>query len=239
VAVTSIANPVPPLNFRDVGGLPTVAGSSTRPNVLFRSDALYASDEPAHFAGVWPPATVIDLRREDERTEFDLAWPDATAVHHLGFLDPTVTSSSHSLAELYLNLMAAGSDTIAGIITIAANTQGAVLVHCAAGKDRTGIVTAVLLRAADVTRDAIVADYLATGTTARRRGERLAPFGIELRHSPVPDEFFDVSEDAIKAVPDVLEGAAAREHPVTQWLVDHGTDEADIAAWRGRLVGDR
>ncbi len=237
--MTSIVNPVPPLNFRDVGGLPTVAGSSTRPHVLFRSDALYARDEPAHFAGVWPPATVIDLRREDERTQFDLAWPDATAVHQLGFLDPAMTSSSRSLAELYLSLLRARADTIANFITIAASTRGALLVHCAAGKDRTGIVAAALLRAAGVTRDAVVADYLATGTTARRRRERVAAYGIELRHRPVPDKFYDVSEDAINAVLDVLEGGMAPERGITQWLVDHDTDEADIAAWRGRLVVDR
>jgi protein-tyrosine phosphatase len=232
----TIINPVPPLNFRDVGGLPTDAGLMTRPGVLFRSDALYVSDHLDQLVGGCLPATVVDLRRDDERSEFDLVWPETTAVHHLAFLDPVVTSSSRSLAELYLSLLAARADTIAGIVTIAANTRGPLLVHCAAGKDRTGIVTAVLLRSAGVTRGAVVGDYLATGSTARRRRERVAAFGIEFRPSVVPDEFFDVSRDAISAVLDVVESSP--DHTVSKWLIEHGTDAADIAAWTNRLVGD-
>jgi hypothetical protein len=235
VAVTTILIAVPPLNFRDVGGLPTDAGLTTRPGVLVRRDALYASDQLDHLLGFGRPATVIDLRRDDERTEFDLAWPEMTVVHHLGFLDPVMTASSRNLAELYLSLLAARADTIAGIVTIAANTQGPLLVHCAAGKDRTGIVTAVLLRAAGVTRAAVVADSLATGSTARRRRERVAAFGIEFKPSTVPDEFFDVSPDAINAVLDVVESSPDRT--VSRWLVEHGTDAGDIAAWTQRLVG--
>jgi len=236
MAVTTIVNPVPPLNFRDIGGLPTDAGTTTRPNVLFRSDVLYAGDQPG--AETWPPATVIDLRRAQERTEFDLAWPDTTTVHRLEFLDPIMTSSSRSLAELYLRLLTAGADTIAGIVTIAANTHGPVLVHCAAGKDRTGIVTAVLLRTAGVTRDAVVADYLASGATARRRRERVAAFGLELQHSAVPDEFFDVSADAINAVLDAVAGPAS-DGAISDWLIAHHTDEAAIAAWTQRLAGSQ
>jgi protein-tyrosine phosphatase len=236
VAVTTIINPVPPLNFRDVGGLPTDDGRATRPGVLLRSDALYASDQLDQLLGVELPATVIDLRRDDERTEFDRAWPETTAVHHLDFLDPVITASSRSLAELYLSLLAARADMIAGIVTIAANTQGPLLVHCAAGKDRTGIVTAVLLRAAGVTRAAVVADYLATGSAARRRRERVAALGIEFRPSAVPDGFFDVSSDAISAVLDVVERPSDRT--VSEWLVEHGADPADIPTWRQRLVGE-
>ncbi len=233
--MTAIINPVPPLNSRDVGGLATDSGRRTRPGVLFRSDALYAGDQLDQlFAGVLP-ATVIDLRRGDERTEFDVAWPATTAVHHLGFFDPAIAASSRSLTELYLNLLASRADTIAGIVTIAANAPGPLLVHCAAGKDRTGIVTAVLLRAAGVTRDAVVADYLATGSAARRRRERVAAFGIEYRPSAVPDEFFDVSPDAIKAVLDVIESSPDR--PVSAWLIEHGTDAVGIEAWTQRLVG--
>jgi hypothetical protein len=234
MAVTTIVNPVPPLNFRDIGGLPTDAGLTTQPNVLFRSDALYAGDQPG--AETWPPVTVIDLRRAQERTEFDLAWPDTTTVHHLGFLDPIMTSSSRSLAELYLRMLTAGAGTIAGIVTIAANTRGPVLVHCAAGKDRTGIVTAVLLRAAGVTRDAVVADYLASGATARRRRERVAAFGLELQDSAVPDEFFDVSVDAINAVLDAV-GGPASDGAISDWLIAHRIDEPAIAAWTQRLTG--
>jgi protein-tyrosine phosphatase len=238
--MTGMLNPVPPLNFRDVAGLPTVTGSSTRAGVLYRSDALYASDELAPLADLWPPATVIDLRREDERTPFDLAWADETAVHHLGFLDPALTRSSSNLAELYVRLLAARADAVAALINVAANTRGPTLVHCAAGKDRTGIVVAVLLRAAGVTRDAVVTDYLATGASARKRRDRVAAFGLELPPSTVPDEFYDVSEDAINAVLDVLEaGGSAPELATVQWLVEHGTDEADIAAWRQRLLGER
>jgi protein-tyrosine phosphatase len=231
---------IPPLNFRDVGGLSTSSGLRTRRNVLYRSDALYVSDDPSRLGETWPPAAVVDLRRDEERTEFDMGWPDSTQVHRFGFLDPAVTGRSRSLAELYRGLLSASAEAIAQIISIAARAQGPVLVHCAAGKDRTGIVTAAGLRAAGVTRDAVVTDYLATGSSARQRRERVAAFGIEYRHPAVPDEFFDVSADAINAILDILHGGAdgdAADTAAKRWLMQRGADRHDIAAWSTRLVG--
>jgi protein-tyrosine phosphatase len=224
---------MPPLNFRDIGGLPTTTGALTRRDVLYRSDTLYADDDVTTLGRVWPPAVVIDLRRKEERTDLDLAWTGSTEVHRLGILDPALTRSSATLAELYPGLLDASGATIAGVVAVAAHSPGPVLVHCAAGKDRTGIVVATLLGAAGVTREAVVADYLATGASGHRRRDRVAAQGLELRRTPVPVEFYDVSAGAIEGVLDVLDTAGGP----TAWLQQHGARADDLAAWTTRLVG--
>src|SRR5690606_36957312 len=54
-------------------------------------------------------------------------------------------------------------DSVLAAMRVLAHGEGAAIVHCAAGKDRTGVLTALVLEAAGVTREAIIADYVATG----------------------------------------------------------------------------
>ncbi|MCW2600256.1 MAG: protein tyrosine phosphatase [Frankiales bacterium] len=167
------------VNVRDVGGLPTVDGRTTRPGVLIRSDNLQdltASDVQALMAaGV---RTVLDLRTSAE-VELTGAGPlRETEVTHLhldliphgldgrDLVDRTIpdeTAGEHAMDHFYIDYVKDAPDRVAAALrAIADPRRGAVVVHCAAGKDRTGVVVALALSLVGVRRDAVVADYALT-----------------------------------------------------------------------------
>jgi protein tyrosine/serine phosphatase len=129
--------------------------------------------------------------------------------------------------------MTARPDSIVASIRAIANARGAVLVHCAAGKDRTGVVVALALDAAGVDRNAIVNDYLATGQRIDAIMARLVSsptYRSELEghdprtHAPVPGTI----ERVFELVDEVFGGSAA-------WLSSHGLTNAELERLRRRL----
>ncbi len=161
-------------NYRDVGGLRAESGMKIRSGVLLRSAQLCHLDERGHDTlqrlGV---ATVHDLRGPAEAdrmgvdvlpvgvrlalTPFDSAIgtapPHEGGADRGGHLDLTdVYTSFPSMPEVGVAMTAMAQSLARG--------DGAVLVHCAAGKDRTGWAIATLLRAVGVTEEDILADYL-------------------------------------------------------------------------------
>jgi protein-tyrosine phosphatase len=254
------AGPQRLVNFRDLGGLPLAGGGVTRPGVLYRSDAPYPGDQDPGGAPVWPPGTVVDLRSpgeaEHEGLPGDYPWPPGTAVYQLPLLRRAAVvtgldngspggvppglrsrrpSRPRSLEALYLAMLTTAPGELASLVGIAAHSPGPVLLHCAAGKDRTGVATAVLLLAAGVEPDAVVADYTATEATlgpllARLRGldqhppDRARP-GTGLLRAPA---------GTIRMVIDQVTGGPGG---LPGWLAGHGTSAADLRRWRDRLAG--
>ena len=114
-----------------------------------------------------------------------------------------------------------------------ARDEGAALVHCAAGKDRTGVVVALALTVAGVPAQAVVADYAATGErteaiVARLRRSRLYARDIDSKpadlHRPLPE-----------TMTAFLEQMDARYGGVVPWLTDHGFGAGDMDALRVKL----
>lgn len=151
------------LNARDVGGLPTPLGS-TRYGAVVRSDGLRrltADGQAALLA--YGVATIVDVRSQRELTVAPNPLRDHPGYRPLAFFDDVSMSAPsryETAAENYLDWLASQPARIAAILHgIAAAAPGGVLVHCAAGKDRTGVVVALLLSIAAVDRDAIAEDY--------------------------------------------------------------------------------
>lgn len=160
-------------NFRDVGGYETVDGHRVRPRTIFRSGPLQrmtAADLERVLAfGV---RTVIDLRSSDELTEWG-RFPETVTVdfHHLPFYERdalTITgpsAGSHSresesaIGESYVLMAVAGRAAIATALQVIADTDEPIVFHCGSGKDRTGILTALLLATLGVPDASIGADY--------------------------------------------------------------------------------
>ena len=150
--------------FREPAGYPAVDGL-VRSGKLYRSDALHNLDDAGRSAlaelGV---RLVIDLRDDLEAA----ALPDALDGMELDVVRFPVfegRGSSEdgtplSLTALYERVVTQHTSVVVDAIrVIAASGEGAVLVHCTAGKDRTGIVVALALTAVGVDRSLVVADY--------------------------------------------------------------------------------
>ncbi|MEU4345098.1 tyrosine-protein phosphatase [Nocardia sp. NPDC023852] len=160
-------------NFRDTGGLRTVDGAKVRPGVLLRSAQLSGLDAAGHAAlHDLRVSDVHDLRgqREIEHIGADRLPEDvrltvtpfdsrmAEAPPH----EATAQTAFTYMLEVY-RMFPALPEANAAILAIAESIvrgDGAVLVHCAAGKDRTGWAIATLLRAVGVTEADVLADFL-------------------------------------------------------------------------------
>lgn len=170
------------LNFRDLGGYPTADGRQVRWRQAFRSDALHAVT-PADVARLRDEiglATVIDLRSTAE-LHADGEGPLQRAGilhHHLPLFDgktiwPVERPAMVTLADRYWLLAEYAKDKIASVLAALAAAEGPAVYHCAAGKDRTGVISAVLLGVLDVPDEVIVADYVATRENLDAIVERL------------------------------------------------------------------
>jgi hypothetical protein len=230
------------VNLRDVGGLPLIGGGTTHAGILYRGDAPYPDDiDPGHLDR-WPPAVVIDLRSHDESTRVGYDWPAGAVIHNHPLYDAAAPTREipDTLTEVYVQMVETASRRIAESVAFTATSDGPVLVHCELGKDRTGVVIAVLLLAAGVEPRAVVDDYLATEenllSLRRRLRSKTEPKSIsgEARSSgrPFNKDFLHVSPEAIHRVVSILS-----EWPggPTAWLIAHGAESSDVEAWSRRL----
>jgi protein-tyrosine phosphatase len=157
------------VNFRDVGGLPVLGGGFVRRGLLYRSATLHMAtpDDAAQLSRLGV-CNVVDLRTDDER----LRWPAQGAwspehVLHAPLLRKTWDSSSleaaadpaRFLAARYLDMINESGDVIASAVEHAAESATPTVIHCAAGKDRTGVLVAIIQGLLGVDHDLIADDY--------------------------------------------------------------------------------
>ncbi|WP_228717609.1 tyrosine-protein phosphatase [Allosaccharopolyspora coralli] len=231
------------VNVRDLGGLPTEDGGWTRPGVLYRSDAPRVGDrDPVGLAG-WPPRVVVDLRDAPEQGDRDHPMLTVAAVRRVSLLEDIHRSGAFAdkpfpgLAELYTRMTDLAAVKLVEAFRAASTADGPALVHCAAGKDRTGVLTALLLRAAGVRREAVVEDYLVTNDNLMRVLQRLElapilPVGVDADISELR-ELHQAPREAIDAVLTRFEESGG----VVPWLARHGLGADEVARWRARLTG--
>lgn len=147
--------------------------------------------------------------------------------------DAPASADESPVVRAYMSYLLRRPDSVVGSVRAIARADGAVLVHCAAGKDRTGVVVALALDAAGVDRATIVGDYLATAERIDAIMARLvssSTYRAELeghdpqRHAPVPGTI----ERVLALVDERFGGSRA-------WLSGHGFDDADLERLVGRL----
>jgi protein-tyrosine phosphatase len=159
---------------------------------------------------------------------------DADTVKPWGPADENESADEPPGVRAYLRYLRRRPDSIVGSVRTIARADGAVLVHCAAGKDRTGVVVALALDAVGVDRERIIGDDLATRQRIEAIVARLvssSTYRAELeghdpqQHAPVGGTM----ERVLELVDQRFGGSAA-------WLSAHGLGDPDLERLRRRLA---
>jgi protein-tyrosine phosphatase len=164
-------------NFRDLGGYATRDGGRTRWGLVYRSDGLQhlTDDDLDHYQQLGI-RIVYDLRRDDERERLPnrvpaVAWCLMTPAYDAGMedIDRTKVTDRRSgealLRAIYRAMLQYAGREIGTLLGgLATHTGVPAVFHCHAGKDRTGLVAALLLEALGVDRDTVLDDYELTAT---------------------------------------------------------------------------
>ncbi|MGH8981269.1 MAG: tyrosine-protein phosphatase [Acidimicrobiales bacterium] len=231
------------VNFRDLGGYRTADGRTVRWRSLFRADSLsqltQADRAVVRSLGV---ATVIDLR---SLAEVDLArFPvDELPVgfHHLPLVGKlpafeTFRQGAGFFAGHYQEMARDSADQIAAAIAIVAQRyRHPVVVHCAAGKDRTGVLIGIVLALLDVPDETIVEDY----ALSNRAMEALLARVLD----SVPDQreiILEVAPAMLSATPAniaaMLDGLRAAHGSIEGYAAAHGAGPDVVASLRAALL---
>lgn len=227
-------------NFRDIGGHHTDDGRSVRWGRLFRSDALHhlTDADLRRVRDELGIRIVVDLRSSAERAgEIPTSLCDPPVrEHHVPLFDGERRSapSDLSLDQIYSILLRVARAPIARFVRLLAESSEPVLFHCAAGKDRTGLVTAVVLGAIGVREAEIVGDYAET----RRNLDRIVD---RLRESASYDHVFtELPPETLHAEPATMErflaGVARDFGSMRGYLRESGVSDAELAALDANLL---
>jgi protein tyrosine/serine phosphatase len=133
----------------------------------------------------------------------------------------------------YLGYLEDRPDQVVGAVRSVARSEGAALVHCAAGKDRTGVVVALALTVAGVPAQAVAADYAATGERTEAIVDRLSRSRLYVRD--ITSKPADLQRPRAETMTAFLEQMQARYGGVATWLTGNGLSPADLEALRVKL----
>lgn len=229
-------------NVRDLGGLPQRDGNTTRRGIFLRGDSphhltAFAQDTLVHDHQV---QTVIDLRSTREVVQLPNPFDHDSRVQYVSVPLQTTGLRMLDLRQLtqlhlyYQYLVRTARTQLRIVFETLADAPAATYFHCRIGKDRTGIVTALLLQLADVSTDVIIDDYLQTTANivpliAQYAHER--PFFIR---KSLYEGLFEARADTmmhlLRHIQDVYGGAEG-------YLCHVGVDAVRIATLRKKITG--
>lgn len=163
-------------NFRDLGGYPTASGAIVRRGRIFRSDAMHRlTTNDVTRLGALGISTLIDLRSEGEVARTVASPLVATGVRHRNIpvfdidAEPDDRLATVTLAEMYTSMLRNCGPAFLDVFgALAEAATYPAVIHCAAGKDRTGITSALVLGSLGVEDEAIIADYAMTDVNVAR-----------------------------------------------------------------------
>jgi protein-tyrosine phosphatase len=232
-------------NFRDLGGYECVDGRRVRWSSVFRSDALHRlTDADLEVARGLGLRTIIDLRSTAELDRHGrFAHADDMAFHHLPFFE--ADSAPFKWAERddpepppgieYVAIATCARRSIAAALQVLAEGEYAVVFHCGAGKDRTGILAALILSSLGVPDQVIVADYhLSERALAPTLAwaEANAPEMAE-EMTKLPGWLLRAPRPVMQAFLDILR---ERHGSIDGYLADAGVEPPVLEALRARLL---
>ena len=244
-----------PSNFRDLGGLPVAGGGSTRTGLVYRADRLCTlSDADLRRLEVAGIRHVLDLRSEAEVSDF----PDRLPVGASYVRLPMTSDETFRTRTIYERIVDreiksyGEPEMVAGYVRILKNFAPSfvriarqvgrgepLVVHCTAGRDRTGVAAMLLLDLAGVSAEYVVADYALSSerrpslqhdhTEARSLRPLLEDLGLD------PARFAPLLEARPAVIAATLEELRDRWGGAAGYLSAAGVSDADIDATRACL----
>lgn len=218
-------------NLRDLGGLLTSDGGRIRTGRVFRSDYPFFAEADAEGARRLGLRTVVDLRRGSEAA---LEQPDWEAHGIACEQWPLSAGRESSWEARYPSYLVHRPETVVGAVRAVMRPDNhAVLFHCAAGKDRTGVVAALLLSVLGVPPADIMADYVLSAPSVEPVLARLLERDLYVRMltgSSVQDQI--PREEHLETL---LGWLTARGGAVA-WLVDQGVASEELTGFRAAMV---
>ncbi|MEY4068754.1 MAG: tyrosine-protein phosphatase, partial [Actinobacteria bacterium] len=236
-------------NFRDLGGYPTADGRHTRWRTLFRADGLYRlTPEDARNVVGLGVRTVVDLRTDNEvrtRGTFPVD-QHPVAFHHLPIIDATwgetavleTDDAVEFLVWAYRQMLGEAAHRFADAMNLLASESVLPAVfHCAAGKDRTGILSALVLGVLGVDGEVIAADYGLTEQSMQRLvvwAREHQPELAEL-YENMPARFAAADPAAMRVI---LADIKASHGSIEGYVRAIGVTDSSIASLRSALLHD-
>ncbi len=236
------------LNVRDLGGHPTKNGGETRFGAVVRADSVRQLSDAGWAALVdYGVRTIVDLRRQQE-LDADPPRELPVEVVHVPLIDPVgpeIGAEIDAVAEaapdplsarraVYLEVLERFRPAFAQAVSAVANApEGCVLVHCKGGTDRTGLVSALLLRLVGVPAEGVGADFSLSGPN------RAAVFDPWIAEAPDEQErelrrvWASTPAEVMTGVVEELE---RRHGSVEDYLRQAGVAERDFERVRERLL---
>lgn len=233
-------------NVRDLGGLPIDGGGETRRGAVVRGDSVRRLSD-----GGWEALlahgvrTVLDLRWREELAD-DVPRELPVDVVHVSLFGELDTAYYEELArrlehwadradvtrESYLEFLERYRDNLSRAVVAVADADGCVFVHCAAGKDRTGLVSALLLRLAGVGVDHVADDYAESDANLQALTEAWRAEAPDEEERARRQQLFGTPRGAMLGV---LEGIDRRYGGVRAYLLGGGATDDDLDRAAARL----
>jgi protein tyrosine/serine phosphatase len=235
-----------PSNFRDLGGLPTVDGGRVRTGLLYRSDslALLSEGDVAHITGDLGLRRVVDLRSAPEIGRHGQADLGAVGIEivHAPIVDETrgeqrdiEDPAKLTLDRIYLLMLERFRERFgAAVAALADPDHQPAVFHCAAGKDRTGLIGAMILDVCGVDRDLVIEDFLLTNDRMPTMVDRHRAHAEDRGKEPEIERqtLFPTAEN----VGLTMTGIDATWGSSAAYLAGAGLGAEGVAALRERLV---
>lgn len=200
-------------NTRELGGIKTSDGGVTKENVFWRSDVTsFPSEEDIEKLLSAHITTIIDMRTDSEvqKSPNGLAGIAGFEYHHFPITEGSgVPESLEDVPRSYMDIALA--ENMPNVMKNLAEAKDGVLFHCTAGKDRTGVVSAIILMLCGAVREDIVSNYVVSREYNHKRLEAFLAAhpevdrDIVLANEKSMNRFIDMFTERFATVPNYFE----------------------------------
>lgn len=226
-------------NVRELGGYPAESGKPTKGHAFLRADGLHhLTPSDIDYLVEYGLTSVVDLRSEDEILRSPNPLADYPGVDYInismiiGSIDDVtqavVEHKERFLSMFYMQLIQKASTSICDVFNFFADhKEGVTLYHCSAGKDRTGIISALLLGLAGADKFDILSDYQISYTNLRRNPAFLEKFG---------DNLSELLFSRAKDMEPVLQYIYDNHGSIEKYLQSIGVSQDNLKIIKNKLV---